>query len=161
MCKRVRGSKTTRLQSASSGSVALFGQQQEKRRERDLTNVTCYGCGKKGHLKRKCPEPSKQEPQDEKTVQDTSSTSKADASQSEGASMKKPPSETLYTAMATLGCVQTMDLRLGTTSIQGHPSISHPQESTCGRTGSSRNRWKYQWPTTGRFLLMALGIYGL
>jgi len=36
-------------------------------------------------------------------VQDTSSTSKADASQSEGASTKKPPSGTLYTAMAHTG----------------------------------------------------------
>jgi len=103
MRKRVRASKTARPQSASSGSVALFGQQQEKRRERDLTNATCYGCGKKGHLKRKCPEPSEQELQGGKPVQDTSSTSKADASQSEGASMKKPPSGTLYTVMAHAG----------------------------------------------------------
>jgi len=58
---------------------------------------------KKGHLKRKCPEPSEQEPQGGKPVQDTSSTSKADASQSKGASMKKPPSGTLYTAMAHAG----------------------------------------------------------
>ena len=103
MHKRVHASKTARSQSASSGSVALFSQQQEKRRERDLTNVTCYGCRKKGHLKCKCPEPSEQEPQGGKPVQDTSSTSKANASQSEGASTKKPPSGTLYTVMAHTG----------------------------------------------------------
>jgi len=103
MRKKVRASKTAKSQSASDGSVTLFGQQQEKRRERDLSNVTCYGCGKKGHLKHNCPEPSKQELQGGKPVQDTSSNSKADASQSKGVSMKKPPSGTLYTAMAYTG----------------------------------------------------------
>jgi len=103
MHKKVRASKTAKSQSASDGSVTLFGQQQEKRRERDLSNVTCYGCSKKGHLKRNCPELSKQEPQGRKPMQDTLSTSKANASQSKGVSMKKPPSGTLYTAMAYTG----------------------------------------------------------
>ena len=103
MRKKVRASKTAKSQSASDGSVTLFGQQQEKRRERDLSKITCYGCGKKGHLKRNCPELSEQEPQGGKPMQDTLSTSKADASQSEGASTKKPLSGTLYTAMAYTG----------------------------------------------------------
>ena len=30
-----------------------------KGKQRDLTKVTCYGCGKKGHLKRKCPDKPK------------------------------------------------------------------------------------------------------
>ena len=106
MRKKVCASKTAKSQSTSDGSVTLFGQQQEKRRERDLSNVTCYGCGKKGHLKRKCPEPSEEEPQGGKPLQDTASTSKADASQGEGSSTKKQPSGTLYTAMAHTGmCV--------------------------------------------------------
>jgi len=91
MRKKVRASKTAKSQFASDGSVALFSQQQEKRRETDLSNVTCYGCGKKGHLMRRCPEPSEQEPQVAKSVQDTPSTSKAD---SEGAPTKKPLSGT-------------------------------------------------------------------
>ena len=39
---------------AAEGSVALFGQQtkdkgkKRERRKHDLSNVTCYGCGKKG-----------------------------------------------------------------------------------------------------------------
>jgi len=83
MRKKVRASKTAKPQSVSDGSVALFSQQQEKRRETDLSNVTCYGCGKKGHSKRRCPEPSEQEPEGAESVQDTPSTSKADTSQGE------------------------------------------------------------------------------
>jgi len=103
MRKNVRASKTAKPQSVSDGSVALFSQQQEKRRETDLSDVTCYGCGKKGHLKCRCPEPSEQEPEGAESVEDTPSTSKADTSQGEGASTKKPLSGTLYTAMAHTG----------------------------------------------------------
>ena len=43
----------------------------------------------------------------------------------------------------------------------GRPSISYLRRSTCGRTESSINRSRYQWPTTDRSLLTALDIYGL
>jgi len=70
MHKKVHASKTTKLQSASDGSVTLFDEQQE-RRERDLLNVTCYGCGKKGNLKHSCPGPSGHKLQGTKSVQGT------------------------------------------------------------------------------------------
>ena len=47
---------------AAEGSIALFGQQtkdkgkKRERRKHDLSNMTCYGCRKKGHLKHKCPD---------------------------------------------------------------------------------------------------------
>ena len=57
MRQKLRAMKSGKAQ-AAEGSVTLFGQQttdKEKRKRRDLSNVTCYGCGKKGHLKYKCP----------------------------------------------------------------------------------------------------------
>jgi len=54
-----------------------------------------------------------------------------------------------------------MNLRLSTTSIRGRPSISYLRRSTCGRTESSINWSRYQWPTTDRSLFTALDIYGL
>ena len=64
----------------SSGGVTAFHSQpatstkdkgKGKARQRDLTNVTCYGCGKKGHLRCKCPDKlkggeSKEEKKDNK-----------------------------------------------------------------------------------------------
>ena len=50
---------------ASGSAMALSSQSslstkgEGKARKRDLTDVTWYGCGKKGHLKRKCPDKSK------------------------------------------------------------------------------------------------------
>jgi hypothetical protein len=55
-----RTSKSGKAGAAAEEPMALFGQQskdkEEKRKTRDLTNVTCYSCGKKGHLKHKCPD---------------------------------------------------------------------------------------------------------
>ena len=42
----------------SDRNVTLFSQRsvdkKKKKDERDLTDVTCYGCGKKGYLRRSC-----------------------------------------------------------------------------------------------------------
>lgn len=39
--------------------MALFGQQSStpktKKRKRDVSELTCFGCGKKGHIRRNCP----------------------------------------------------------------------------------------------------------
>ena len=58
-------------------SLALFGQQassssskkkgKKERKGKDHSNVTCYGCGKKGHIQRKCPDGEREdEKRDEK-----------------------------------------------------------------------------------------------
>lgn len=55
---KLRAMKSRKAQ-AAEGPAALFGQQtmdKEKRKKRDLSNVTCYDCGEKGHLKQKCPD---------------------------------------------------------------------------------------------------------
>ena len=48
---------TMDLSSQSSSSSSSKGK--GKARKRDFTDMTCYGCGKKGHLKRKRPDKSK------------------------------------------------------------------------------------------------------
>ncbi len=67
----LRGDKFDKIEGSSTGgSVALFGQQSSapKRREkkkRDISDVTCFGCGQKGHLRRNCPT-KKDKPKDDK-----------------------------------------------------------------------------------------------
>src|SRR5882757_8923112 len=61
----LRGDKFDKLEGSSTGgSMALFGQQSStpkkgERKNRDFSNYTCYGCGKKGHLRRNCRNPTK------------------------------------------------------------------------------------------------------
>jgi hypothetical protein len=54
-CGRGCATKSRKAKAAAEGPIALLSQQskdkEEKRKRRGLTNVTCYGCGKKGHLK--------------------------------------------------------------------------------------------------------------
>jgi len=67
-----------------------------KGRKRDLSDVTCYGCGKKGHLRRNCPDGAKggKKPDDNKgTEKPKDDKPKADADKS------KAPTGTLFTAM--------------------------------------------------------------
>ena len=63
--------------SSSDGNVALSGQQSTGRRGkgRDLKDVTCYGCGEKGHIRPFCLSKSKDDKQ-----KPEASTSKAEPS---------------------------------------------------------------------------------
>ena len=38
----------------------------EGKEGRDHSNITCFGCGKQGHIRRKCPDGEKDEKRDEK-----------------------------------------------------------------------------------------------
>ena len=95
MEQQVRVLKDGKTGAAADTSVALFGQQskgkdkdkgKKKRRERDLTNVTCHTCGKKGHLKYMCPDKK-----DEK-----GKGKEKEAKQGEGSSGEKAQAGTLY-----------------------------------------------------------------
>ena len=93
MRQKLRVTKFGRGEGSSDGNIALFGQQSAKKRKekkkRDLADVTCYGCGKKGHPQRYCPTKKDEKPKNEKlknkklknkkpATQAEASTSKAD-----------------------------------------------------------------------------------
>ena len=103
MRQKLRATKLGKIDESSSsgGNVTLrsaVDREEKERKKRDHTDVMCYGCGKKGHLRRYCPTKKDEEPKNEiekPTTQGQTSTSKADAT-----STKKPPSGALYTAIS-------------------------------------------------------------
>jgi len=142
MRKNVRAPKTAKSRSASDRSVTLFSQQEEKRRETDLSNVPCYGCGKKEHLKRRCPERSEREPQGAKSVQGTPVLAKPTQARARER-LRRSHHQGLYTLRwHTLECVQTMNLRLSITSKNffgpGHHTSEHANSTTTASINLSR-----------------------
>ena len=85
-------------------SVSSRPRRKKEKKKRDLSDVTCYGCGKKGHISRHCPEKKDEKPKNEKPkpekpkTQGETSTSKAD--KADATTAKKPSSGALYTAIA-------------------------------------------------------------
>ena len=70
MRQKLRVTKSGKAEGSTDGNIALFGQQsadkKKERKKQDLTDVTCYGCGKKGHLRRHCPTKKDEKPKNEK-----------------------------------------------------------------------------------------------
>ena len=97
---------------ADDSAIALFGQQAgsgsgSRRGNRDLSNVTCFSCGNKGHLRRNCPDRTKSGHDSTKPDGTTAGANKPDANGSSSGNSKadasageKMQSGTLYTAMA-------------------------------------------------------------
>ena len=90
----------------SSGGVTAFHSQpatstkdkgKGKARQRDLTDVMCYGCGKKGHLRHKCPDKPKGGESKEEKKDDKPKTEKG----KEVADKPKASSGSMYTAVNT------------------------------------------------------------
>ena len=108
MCQKLWATKAGKAEGTSDGNVALFSQQSANKgkgkRKQDLMDVTCYGCGKKGHLWWNClmkkdEKPKNETPKNEKPVtQGKVSTSKANKANVTTA--KKPSSGALYTTIA-------------------------------------------------------------
>ena len=94
MRQKLHLAKTGKADAAAEGSIAMFSQQQKekerkKKKKHDLSNVTCYGCGKKGHMKARC-----QEKKDEKGK------GKEVDRAGEGSGESKGQAGTLYSAVA-------------------------------------------------------------
>jgi hypothetical protein len=108
MCQKLRAAKSGKANTTSDGSIALYGQQSSdkekkkkqkgKKGKRDLSNVTCFSCGKKGHIILHCPEKAKGDKPEEK--QEEKPKLGKEPEKSEKSTSKKPPSGTLYTAMS-------------------------------------------------------------
>jgi transposase InsO family protein len=108
MRQKLRAAKSGKADTTSDGSIALYGQQSSdkekkkkqkgKKGKRDLSNVTCFGCGKKGHVISHCPEKAKGDKPEEKREEKPKSGKEPE--KSEKSTSKKPPSGTLYTAMS-------------------------------------------------------------
>ena len=89
---------------ASGSDMALTGQSASstkgkgKAKKRDLTDVTCYRCGKKGHLKRKCPDKLKGDDAKDEKKDDKPKSDKG----KEAAEKLKVSSSMLYTTVSIL-----------------------------------------------------------
>ena len=70
----------------------------EEKKERALSNVTCFGCNKKGHIITHCPEKDKKEDKHEEEQDEMPNFGK-EPEKSEESTIKKPPSGSLYTTM--------------------------------------------------------------
>ena len=90
------GDKFDKLEGSSTGgSLALFGQQssapkKKEKRKRDISDVTCFGCGQKGHLRWNCPA-KKEKQKDDKP--------KDEAAKTDTTMAAKPSSNAVFTAI--------------------------------------------------------------
>ena len=141
-------------------SLALFGQQassssskKKKRKERkgkDHNNVTCYGCGKKGHIQRKYPDGEKKdEKHDEK--EDKRDDKSKPAKGNEEASSSKAPSGAVYTAVSRNALSSTGGLLNIDSGASDHFIPSR------GDLGACKKFAKYQQLAVERSTLMVLG----
>ena len=96
-----------------------------------------------------------------KSVQDTPSTSKADASQGEGASTKEPPSRTLYTAMAHTGMCADDELTAKYYVDSGASEHLIPSKVYLRSYREFDKPVEIAVADDGQILLTALDIYGL
>jgi len=111
MRRKLADAKDGKAGGTLDGSPALFGQSAslpskgkgKERKKRDLRNITCYGCGKKGHVKAKCPDGEKEEKTEKKD--DKSKPAK----EKEEVSTSKTLSGTLYTAVSHSSLASTGD----------------------------------------------------
>lgn len=120
MRQKLRATKSGMGEGSSDGKIALFGQQSTEKKgkkKRDLSDVTCYSCGKKGHLQRYCLTKDEKAKNEKPTTQAKASTSKADKADTPPA--KKPASGALYTAMAHATVAAGSGLTDNSTLTQG------------------------------------------
>ena len=82
---------------ALTSQPTLSNKGKGKAKKRDLTNVTCYRCGKKGHLKWNCPDKSKGGDAKDEKKDNKPKTDKG----KEATEKPKVSSGTLYTAVGT------------------------------------------------------------
>jgi hypothetical protein len=76
MRQKLRAAKTGKADTTSDSSITLFGQQSSdkwkktkkngRKGKRNSSNVTCFGCGKEGHVITHCPEKAKEDKPEEK-----------------------------------------------------------------------------------------------
>ncbi len=93
MWQKLHEAKSRKAEAAAKESITLSQQSKDKevkRKRHDLTNVMCYGCGKKGHLKHKCPD---KEDKKEKGKE-------VESRPSEVSNKNRGQAGTLYTAMS-------------------------------------------------------------
>ena len=92
--------KDSKSRGTAEGSIALFGQssadkKKKGKKKQDLTNITCFGCGKKGHLWSTCKEKKEMDKGGKDAVKNEV--------KGEAGTGKTPLLGTLYTAMSHTG----------------------------------------------------------
>ena len=100
MRHKLADTKAGKAEGTSDGPLALFDQQasssSKRQGMRDGKHITCYGCGKKGHIKSKCPDgenkdKTRNEKHEEKQVE------RFNAAKGTEANKQRPPTGSLST----------------------------------------------------------------
>ena len=111
MQRKVAATRDSRADTTSDATLALYGQHSssskgkgKERKKRDLKDVTCYRCRRKGHYQAKCPdgeknEEKRDEKRNEKRYNKRDEKSKPAKGSEETNKPKIPASGTLYTAV--------------------------------------------------------------
>ena len=169
MRQKLRVTKSGRGEGSSDGNIALFGQQSaekgKEKKKRDLLDVTCYGCGKKGHLRRYCPTKKNEKPKIEKLKNEKPAT-QAEASTSKADKAVRPRQRNLRQGLSTPRWLmpqhpRTVDSPTASTSIQELPITLFHQKVTCVVTGSSSVLLRSPLPTVAGFMHTGLVQRGL
>src|SRR5258706_11347605 len=140
-CRELCGDKFDKIEGTSSGgSVALFGQQlttakkgeqKGEQKKWDYSKITCFGCGKKGHIHRHCPT-RKDKVKDDKP--------KAEPAKQITAAASMSSSDVMFTAIVNLS-ILTTDTLTNTFYIDSGAS-AHLVPTKCGL----RNYVKFDSP---------------
>jgi hypothetical protein len=119
MCCKLADMTEGMAGSSSGSALALSSQQtlskgkgkerQRQRKDRDLTDVTCYSCGGKGHLHRNCPTDQKKDGKSELKPADRQDQKRPDKQQRGGAKSAKDDAAKDKAPLGTLYMVTLAD----------------------------------------------------
>jgi len=159
MRRKLADAKDGKAGGTSDSSLALFGQSAsssskgkgKERKKRDLRNITCYGCGKEGHVKAKCLDGEKEEKLKRRTIS-------PDLQRRRRRRAHQKYCLGHYTWQCLTAHLQVLEApRTRSMSTPEPHTTSFLHEAICTPIRNLQSPLRYQQPTGGRSMLTVLG----